>query len=83
MEGERSKELGKRVISKASHLHNALSPCGIGRLSRRRRGKYVENAAGIFLPLKRGQKRGRGPGDGENAAFRSELFSPSPGLKTM
>ena len=42
--------------------------------------QLVENAAGIFLQLKRGQKRG---GDGENAAFRSELFSPPPGLKAI
>ena len=45
--------------------------------------QLVENAAGIFLQLKRGQKRGGGPGGGENAAFRSELFSPPPGLETM
>ena len=45
--------------------------------------QLVENAAGIFLQLKRGQKRGGGPGGGENAAFRSELFSPPPGLKAI
>ena len=45
--------------------------------------QFVENAAGIFFQLRRGQKRGGGPGGGENAAFRSELFSPPPGFKIV